>query len=160
MTEIDGTLPRRPTELAGLRELIGVELGPTDPLEIAQERIDRFAADTEDVQWIHVDPDRAAAGPFGTTIAHGLLTLALGPRFSAELLDLSGFAHSLNYGYGKVRFPAPVPVGSRLRMTLTLTEVTESGGSIALTLLQTFTREGESKPVCVAEALARVFDKS
>jgi acyl dehydratase len=112
---------------------------------------------TGDHQWIHTDPERAAQTPFGGTIAHGLYTLSLGPKFSYEVMDVQGFAFGVNYGYGKVRFPAPLPVGSKVRMRATLTNVDDVPGGIQITVTQTFEREGGEKPVCVAESLARLF---
>jgi len=150
--------PTRVGSVAALEALVGKELGPTDWKEVDQERIDAFAEATEDRQWIHVDPERAAAGPFGTTIAHGLLTLSLGPALMEELLVFEGFAHVLNYGYGKIRFPAPTPVGSRLRMRLGVTSIERVAGGGQLCVTQTFEREGAEKPVCVAAALARLIE--
>jgi acyl dehydratase len=140
--------------------LIGRELGPTEWYEITQERIDAFAAVTNDHQWIHVDPERAASSPFGSTIAHGLFSLSLGPQFSYQLIAFDGFAHSLNYGYDKVRFPAPVPVGSRLRMRSTVVSAEQLPGGIQVKTRQVVEREGSDKPVAVAEAVARVVEKS
>ena len=144
----------------GLDELnahIGQELGVSGWYEVTQETIDRFAEVTEDFQWIHVDVERAKQTPFGGTIAHGLFTLSLGPKFSYEIVDVQGFAFGMNYGYGKVRFPAPLPIGSRVRMRATLTAVDEVPGGAQFTITQTFEREGHEKPVCVAESLARAF---
>jgi acyl dehydratase len=140
-----------------LKGRVGEELGVSDWLEITQAAVDEFAKATEDFQWIHVDPARAKDTPFGGTIAHGLYTLSLGPRFSYELFEVSGFAFGLNYGYGKVRFPAPVPVGSKLRMRATLQGVEDVPGGVQFTVLQTFEIEGGGKPVCVAEALGRAY---
>ncbi len=154
------TAPVRPTTIAELRALVGAELGPTAWVDVTQDRIDEFAAVTEDRQWIHVDPERAAASPLGGTIAHGLFTLSLGPKLMEELMAFDGFAHSLNYGYGKVRFPSPLPVGSRLRMTMTIAAVEDVGGAAQLTAVQTFERAGQEKPVCVAEALARFVERT
>jgi len=149
----------RPTTLDELQALVGAELGPTAWRTMSQPTVDAFADLTTDHQWIHVDPDRAADGPFGGTVAHGLLTLALGPSLTAEVLDLSGFAHSLNYGYGRVRFPGPVRVGSRLRLTATVSAVERLGASAAqLQVLQRFQVEDVDKPVCVAEAIVRVTE--
>lgn len=150
--------PETPTSVADLEALVGVELGPTEWRHVDQDRIGSFAEVTEDRQWIHVDPERAAASPFGSTIAHGLLTLALGPGLNDELISFEAFAHTLNYGYDKVRFPAPVPVGSRLRMSLRIAAVTPAGQGVQVAFVQTFEREGGTKPVCVAEALARVME--
>jgi acyl dehydratase len=140
-----------------LKAKIGEEIGVSDWLTITQEMVDRFAEATEDFQWIHVDPERAKETPFGGTIAHGLFTLSLGPRFSYELFEVSGFTFGLNYGYGKVRFPAPVPVGSKLRMRATLGSVEDVPGGVQFTVVQTYEVEGGTKPVCVAEAIARAY---
>ena len=148
------------TTINGLDELkahIGQELGVSDWYEVTQDAIDRFAQVTEDFQWIHVDVERAKQTPFGGTIAHGLFTLSLGPKFSYEIDDVQGFAFGMNYGYGRVRFPSPLPIGSKLRMRATLTSVEEVPGGVQFTVTQTFEREGGEKPVCVAEALARAF---
>jgi acyl dehydratase len=149
----------RPASVADLRALAGTELGPTAWVEIGQEKIDAFADVTGDHQWIHVDPERAAASPIGSTIAHGLLTLSLAPAFMEELMSFEGFAHALNYGYDKVRFPAPVPVGSRLRMRATIAEVSEVAGGAQVTTTQTVEREGGDKPVLVAQSVARFYER-
>lgn len=143
-----------PDEVKGA---IGRELGVSDWYEVTQETIDRFADVTGDHQWIHVDPERAAQTPFGGTIAHGLFTLSLGPKFSYEIMDMQGFAFGVNYGYDRVRFPAPLPVGQKVRMRATLTKVEDVPGGIQITVTQTFEVEGGEKPVCVAESLARLF---
>jgi acyl dehydratase len=143
--------------LDGLRAAEGRELGVTDWHEITQAQVDAFAEVTGDHQWIHVDPERAAASPLGGTIAHGLLTLSLAPAMTASLLSFEGFAFALNYGYDRVRFPAPLPVGSRIRMRATLASVTDIPGGAQITIVQTFEVEGGPKPVCVAESLARVY---
>jgi acyl dehydratase len=145
------------TSVEDLRAAVGRELGPTEWLEIDQGRIDRFAEATGDHQWIHVDPPRAAAGPFGTTIAHGYLTLSLIPSFTAGLFAVEGVRMGVNYGVNKVRFPAPVPVGSRLRASARVAEVTEVAGGVQLVTLVTIEREGGDKPVCVAETVARFY---
>ena len=148
------------TTLTGPDEVkaaVGQELGVSDWYEVTQETINRFAEVTGDHQWIHTDPEKAAQTPFGGTIAHGLFTLSLGPKFSYEVMDVQGFAFGVNYGYGKVRFPAPVPVGKRLRMRAALTNVDDVPGGIQITVTQTFEVEGGEKPVCVAESLARLF---
>ncbi|GAB2655273.1 MaoC family dehydratase [Gordonia jinhuaensis] len=150
------TLPVAPTTPADLAELIGVELGPTQWYEVDQDRVNAFADATDDHQWIHIDPERAAASPIGHTIAHGLLSLSLGPHLSHQLIDFSGFAHSLNYGYNKVRFPAPVPVGSRVRMRVTLVSADEVPGGLQVTTAQVLELEGSDKPVMVAESIARI----
>ncbi|MEY9887113.1 acyl dehydratase [Catenulispora sp. MAP5-51] len=157
MTDITG-LPVRPSSYEDLQDLLGKEIGPTDWYTITQERIDAFAAATGDDQWIHVDPERAAASPLGTTIAHGLFSLALGPQFSYSLLSFEGFAHGLNYGYDKVRFPAPLPSGTRVRMRLTLQGADRVPGGIQVRSLQVVEAEGIEKPVVVAEALVRIVE--
>ena len=149
-----------PLALHGVEELrsrLGQELGVSAWHQVTQEEIDAFAQVTGDNYWIHVDPDRARSTPFGSTIAHGLLTLSLGPRFSYEIYEVTGIAFGVNYGYGRVRFPAPLPVGSRVRMRATLTAVDEVPGGVQVTVTQTFERDGSDKPVCVAEALGRMF---
>jgi acyl dehydratase len=143
--------------ITGLRALIGQHLGYSDWLEITQEQVDRFADATGDHQWIHVDPQRAAAGPFKGPIAHGFLTLSLIPRVLPGLLDVRGFAMGVNYGLDRVRFPAPVPVGSRVRAGAVIEEVSEIAGGVQTTLTVTFERDGGDKPVCVARFLERRY---
>lgn len=141
-----------------LRAAIGETLGPSDWTVVDQPRIDRFAEATGDHQWIHVDPERAAAGPFGTTIAHGYLTLALLPRFTPQLLRVERVRMAVNYGVNKVRFPAPLPVDSRVRATAVITDVGDvAGDGVQLTLRVTVEREGGEKPVCVAEPVSRYY---
>ncbi|WJJ14460.1 MaoC family dehydratase (plasmid) [Prescottella equi] len=147
-------LPVRPNGIGELSALVGTTIGPTPWFEVTQERVDAFASSTEDHQWIHVDPDRAAESPFGGTIAHGLLTLSLGPFLSAQLVQASGFAHGLNYGYNKVRFPSPVPVGSRIRMRATVASVEPKPSGVHVVMAQVIEREGFDKPVLVAEAVS------
>jgi acyl dehydratase len=129
----------------------GLELGPSEWRTIDQSRIDAFAGATDDPQWIHTDPERAAAGPFGTTIAHGYLTLALLVPFSSELLAVEDAALTVNYGLNRVRFPAPVPSGSRIRARFRVDAVAAVAGGTQVTLAATVEREGADKPVCVAE---------
>jgi acyl dehydratase len=146
--------------ISGIDELkakAGEELGVSEWHEVTQDAVDAFADVTGDHQWIHVDPERAAQTPWGGTIAHGLYTLSLGPRFTFAMFTIEGFAFGLNYGYNKVRFPAPLPVGSRLRMRATLSSVDDVPGGVQLTVTQTFEREGGDKPVCVAEAVSRMY---
>jgi acyl dehydratase len=140
-----------------LRAKVGTELGVSEWHDVTQDEIDAFADATGDHQWIHVEPERAAQTPFGSTIAHGLYTLSLGPRFTFALFTIEGFAFGLNYGYNKVRFPAPLPVDSRVRMRATLAAVDDVPGGVQLTITQTFEREGTEKPVCVAESVARMY---
>jgi acyl dehydratase len=140
-----------------VRAWVGKELGVSEWHQVTQEDIDAFADVTGDHQWIHVDPERAAATPFGGTIAHGYYTLSLAPRFIYAMYTLEGFAFGLNYGLNKVRFPAPLPVGDRVRMRASLLSVDEIPGGAQMVVQFTFEREGGDKPVCVAEALTRVY---
>jgi acyl dehydratase len=114
----------------GLQSLVGEQVGTSDWIEITQEQVDRFAEATGDDQWIHVDPDRAASGPFGSTIAHGFLTLALIRVVLVEVLDVRGFSMGVNYGLDKVRFPAPVPVGSRIRAAARISGTEDKAGAV------------------------------
>jgi acyl dehydratase len=141
--------------MSAFTDLIGKQLGPTEWFDVAQERIDEFAHATDDPQWIHVDPVRAAEGPFGTTIAHGFLTLSLCIPLMAEALVLDGYRMGINYGVNKVRFPAPVPSGSRIRARFTVQSVEEVAGGEQGVILATVEREGGDKPVCVAELVLR-----
>ena len=141
----------------GPRHLVGQQLGPSGWVEITQDRIDAFAAATGDHQWIHVDAERAAAGPFGTTIAHGYLTLSLLPSFAYEVLPLDEARLTINYGLNRVRFPAPVPVGSRVRGRFRVTDVSEVDGGYQVAVEATGEREGSDKPVCVAETIYRLL---
>jgi acyl dehydratase len=143
--------------LADLQGLVGQTLGTSEWIAVAQERIDRFALATGDQQWIHVDPQRAAAGPFGTTVAHGFLTLALLPEMGASAFEVADTRLGVNYGLNRVRFPAPVPVGSRLRGHFKLLEFLPLDGGAQLTLEVTMEREGSTKPVCVAESILRRY---
>jgi acyl dehydratase len=136
--------------VSDLRDLVGRELGPTSWIEVTQERIDAFAAATEDPQWIHVDPARAAAGPFGTTIAHGFLTLSLCVPMLSEVLPAHG-SMAVNYGTNRVRFPAPVPSGSRIRGRFRVVAIDEVGLGRRATIEATVEIEGAEKPACVAE---------
>ena len=149
--------PRIFTSPDDLKAAVGEQLGYTDWLEVDQKRIDLFAEATGDHQWIHVDPEKAAAGPFGTTIAHGYLTLSLLPLFGPQLISVEGVRMGVNYGTDKVRFPAPVPVGSRVRATATITSVAEVPGGVQVATAFTVEREGGDKPVCVAESVARYY---
>jgi acyl dehydratase len=149
--------PRVFASVDELRASVGEQLGPTDWREIDQKRIELFADATDDHQWIHVDPERAAQGPFGSTIAHGFLTLSLVSSLAAELYRVEGVRMAVNYGVNKVRFPAAVPVGSRLRATAKVAEVAEAGGGVQLVAQVTIEREGGEKPVCVAETVVRFY---
>ena len=134
---------------------VGTELGPSRWVEVDQARIDKFAAATEDSQWIHTNRERAAAGPFGTTIAHGFLTLSLLPELWFELAGDGGYAVTVNYGVNRVRFPAPVPVGSRVRASFRIEDVEAVAGGEQARIAATVERERQPKPVCVAELVFR-----
>ena len=141
-----------------LSSMQGEEVGVTDWLEINQERVDTFADATGDHQWIHVDPVRAAVGPFGGTIAHGFLTLALAVPLAAQVeLDVGEPLMAINYGLEKVRFPAPVPVGARIRARVTLLTVSEIPGGIQVNRLVTMEVEESEKPAMVAETVSRYY---
>jgi acyl dehydratase len=140
-----------------LRDAIGKDLGYGDWITIDQARINQFAAATGDHQWIHVDPERAAQGPFKTTIAHGYLTLSLLPALTSGLVRVDGIRMGVNYGVNKVRFPAPAPVDSRVRARVEIVSVEDVGGGVQVTSRVTIEREGGDKPVCVAESVARYY---
>jgi acyl dehydratase len=133
----------------------GTQLGPTEWTTIDQERVNLFADATDDHQWIHIDPERAAGGPFGGTIAHGLLTLSLLPRFLHQLYGVDNVAMAINYGFNKVRFISPVPVGRRVRACALISEVTPLESAVQATLVTTFEVEGSEKPAAVIESIAR-----
>jgi acyl dehydratase len=143
--------------LSELQGLVGQEIGVSDWITVDQQRIDLFAQSTGDHQWIHVDPVRAAKGPFGTTIAHGFLTLSLLPEMSATAFDVEDAHMGVNYGLNKVRFTAPVPVDSRVRGRFKLMAYEPFEGGALITSQVTMEREGSDKPVCVAESLARRY---
>ncbi len=143
-------------DLAELVAGVGTELGPTEWLEITQDRVNLFADATEDHQWIHVDPERAAAGPFGGAIAHGLLTLSLLPHFSHQLYGVEGVKLAVNYGYNKVRFISPVKVGAKIRARGVLTDVAvPAQGTAQATVTVTIEIEGSDKPAAVVESIVR-----
>lgn len=151
-TVIDGLdeLKARATE--------GADLGHSAWMEITQDRINAFADATNDHQWIHVDTERAAAGPFGTTIAHGYLTLSLVIPLMAELIAVSGVSMGINYGLNRVRFPAPVPVGSRIRLGAKLASAEDvAGGAVQVTMDMAMEIEGGAKPACVAQGVYRYY---
>ena len=142
--------------LAELAACVGQEVAVTDWFTVEQAHIDQFAQATGDHQWIHVDPERAAKGPFGTTIAHGYMTLSLLPALMHTMYSVEGAKLAVNYGLNKVRFPSPVPVGSRVRATSTLVNVEDLGnGAVQLTVSTTVEAEGSAKPACVAESILR-----
>jgi acyl dehydratase len=141
-----------------LAPLIGTHLGHSAGHQVTQERVDLFAEATGDHQWIHVDPERAAAGPFGGTIAHGYLTLSLGPVLLHDIVTWENIRMGVNYGLNKVRFPSPVPVGATLRLGAVLVGAEQLGdGGVQATLELTFEVEGSPKPACVAELLLRYY---
>jgi len=141
------------TTLADLEAAVGEELGVSDWVRIDQDRVDAFADATGDHQWIHVDPERAAAGPFGGTIAHGYLTLSLVPWLGSGVFALETPGAKLNYGVNKVRFPQPVPVGSRVRLRVTLAEVAAVPAGTQVVLRHVVEIEDAPKPACVAETV-------
>jgi acyl dehydratase len=139
--------------LAEIDAAVGEELGPTEWLTISQDRVNTFADATGDHQWIHVDVPRAAAGPFGGTIAHGYLTLSLLPVFASQLFHIDTMGAKLNYGVNKVRFPHPVPVGSSIRATATIAEVSDVAAGKQLITRYVIEIEDVAKPACVAETV-------
>ncbi|BBY78331.1 MaoC family dehydratase [Mycolicibacterium parafortuitum] len=141
--------------LAELVAAQGTQLGPTEWMEITQDRVNLFADATDDHQWIHVDPARAADGPFGGTIAHGLLTLSLLPHFTHQLYTVGNIAMAINYGYNKVRFITPVRVGAKLRARAEISEVKELDNAVQATVTTTVEVEGSEKPAAVAESIVR-----
>jgi acyl dehydratase len=141
--------------VGALNQHVGEHLGYSQWHEVTQEQVNLFADATGDHQWIHVDVERAKAGPFGAPIAHGYLTLSLVPVLLPEIVNVTGTSLTINYGLNKLRFPAPVPVGSKLRAGATLTQLDEVPGGVQVTLTVTFEVEGGSKPVCVAEVVFR-----
>lgn len=140
-----------------LKALVGQHLGYSPYMEITQDRVNQFAEATGDHQWIHVDVERAKSGPFGAPIAHGYLTLSLGPVLYPQVVQIHGFQMGVNYGANKVRFPSPVPVGSNLRLGVKLLGVEDIAGGIQSTMEFTFEVEGASKPSCVAEIIFRMY---
>lgn len=140
-----------------LAALVGQHVATTEWLSITQEQVNQFAHATHDLQWIHVDVERARQGPFGAPIAHGFLTLSLLSKFFGDAVHVQQARMGVNYGLNKVRFPAPVPVGSRVRAHMTLQEAVPIDGGLQIQWLVTVEREGSDKPVCVAESLARLY---
>jgi len=143
--------------IAELKELVGQDIGVSDWITVTQERIQLFADATNDHQWIHVDVERAKAGPFGATIAHGFLTLSLLPEMAASAFGVRETRMGVNYGLNKVRFPAPVPSGSRLRGRFKLIGYEPLEGGAQITVQVTMEREGSHKPVCIAESIGRRY---
>ena len=142
----------------GLKALVGKHLGHSDYVEITQDRVNRFADATGDHQWIHVDPERAKKeSPFGGPIAHGYLTLSLGPMLAPQIMRVDGISMAVNYGCEKVRFPSPVPVGSKLRLGAELLSVDDIAGGAQVTMRFTYEVEGAPKPSCVADVVFRYY---
>jgi acyl dehydratase len=145
------------TTVTDLVSLAGTDLGDSSWIEITQDRVNTFADATDDHQWIHVDVERAAAGPFGGPIAHGYLTLSLLIPMFSELLEVEGASMTVNYGLNKVRFPSPVPVGSRIRTHGSITEVTEVKGGFQVVVDLTVEIDGSAKPACAAQGVYRFY---
>jgi acyl dehydratase len=145
--------------IAGLKDLVGQHLGYSDYVEITQEQVNLFAEATGDRQWIHVDVERAKAeSPFGGPIAHGYLTLSLGPTLAPQIMRVEGIKMGVNYGADKVRFPSPVPVGSKLRLGAQLDEVEDIAGGAQVRMTFTYECEGAPKPSCVAQIIFRYYE--
>ena len=142
---------------ADLYDLVGQTLGPSPSMEITQARIDQFAEATGDHQWIHVDPDMAAKGPFGATIAHGYLTMSLAAKFMPEIIEVKGISMGVNYGTEKTRFPSPVRVGSKLSATGTVLSVKEAKGGIKMVFQIVIQAEGAEKPACIVDSISVYF---
>jgi acyl dehydratase len=148
------------TIINGIEELkskVGDHVGYSDWHEITQEQVNLFADATGDHQWIHIDVERAKAGPFGGPIGHGFLTISLAPVLLAEVMTVTGISMGVNYGLNKLRFPSPVPVGSKLRAGAKVLDVSDVAGGVQVALEVTFEIEGGTKPVCVAEILFRYY---
>jgi acyl dehydratase len=143
--------------IAGVKAKAGQEWGRSDWLQVTQDRIDQFADATDDHQWIHVDAERAKKGPFGTTIAHGFLTLSLIPGLVSSFVKVDGVKMGINYGLNKVRFPSPVRVGSRVRAVSKNMSVDDVEGGVQVVNQVTIEIEGQEKPACVAETVSRFY---
>ncbi len=156
MTDTTDTRVHFP-HLAAMQALVGQQLATSPWVLVDQQRINLFAEATGDHQWIHVDVERAKAGPYGAPIAHGFLTLSLLPELTATAMVIDDVKMSINYGLNRVRFTGPVPAGSRVRAVITLKEYTPIDGGAQMTTEVTIEREGATKPVCVAEAVSRRF---
>ena len=151
-------MPRIIDGLSELKTLVGEHLGYSPYVEVTQEMVNTFADATGDHQWIHVDVERAKQGPFGGPIAHGYLTLSLGPMLAPQVFGVSGITMGVNYGAGKIRFPSPVPVGSNLRLGVTLKSVDDIPGGAQVVTDFVFEVEGSEKPSCVAEVITRYYE--
>jgi acyl dehydratase len=149
--------PRVITSLEDLRACVGTHLGVSDWLSVEQPAINKFAEVTRDAQWIHVDPSRAEEGPFGATVAHGLLTLSLCSSLLWEVAVVDGMGPAINYGLNKVRFPAPLLVGSRVRMHVSVSEVTDIARGVEVVYHLTYETQGQTKPPCVADLVFRYY---
>ena len=148
------------TTFSGIDDLkarVGEDLGHSEWMEITQERVNQFADATGDHQWIHIDPERAKAGPFGGPIAHGYLTISLAPVLLGSVIRVDGISMGVNYGLNKLRFPSPVPVGSKLRLGAVLANVEDVAGGVQVTMDLTFEVDGQAKPACVAQAVYRYY---
>jgi acyl dehydratase len=149
--------PRVIASLEDLRACVGTHLGVSDWMTVEQSRISTFAKVTRDEQWIHVDPTRAEDGPFGATVAHGMLTLSLCSSLLWEVAVVDGMGPAINYGLNKVRFPAPLLVGSRVRMHVSVSEVTEIAHGVEVVYHLTYETQGQTKPPCVADLVFRYY---
>ena len=147
----------RPQDLTGAE---GTQLGPTEWLTVDQARVDGFAEVTEDRQWIHVDVERAKAGPFGGTIAHGYLTMSLVNHFLPQLIEVRGFTHAVNVGADRLRFLNPVRVGARIRGRGEIVAVEEIKGAVQSVVRVTVEIEGEDKPACVVDTISRYYPEA
>ncbi len=144
--------------VAELEAAVGREIGPTEWFEVDQQRVNGFADDTEDHQWIHIDPERAAKGPFGAPVAHGFLTLSLIPYLTSQLRQVDNVTMGVNYGLDRVRFPTPVRVGSRIRARATVISLDKlSDEAVHLVTRVTIEVEGSEKPACVADMVSRYY---
>jgi acyl dehydratase len=147
--------PLQVVDAANLANLVGARLGTSAPHRVSQEQVDQFAEATGDHQWIHVDPVRARTGPFGTTLVHGYLTLALLPVLLDEVFVVGGTTLTLNYGLDRVRFPAALPVGSEVSATVDLVSTEQRGTDVQAVLRVTISETGAEKPCCVADSILR-----
>ena len=145
------------TDPSALLAAVGSQLGHTDWLDVAQERINLFAEATGDHQWIHVDPDKAKDGPFGATIAHGYLTLSMANLFLPQLMEVQNVSMGVNYGADRVRFPAPVPVGSRIRGSGEVISAEEVKGGVQVVVRVTVEIEGSERPACIVDTISRFY---